>query len=153
MTVSSKLTEKNCHPSSLLACSALPNHQDGCDSMMPNSKTTAESTNDCYDRSFTSRRYALVGAVCSYIVSCCIIAGIIDFFRGSNEAVPTTLNNNLQKDSTMYGVHRLRFKTNLRLLVAARGWRNPNGALLNIHGYPPHYILQLGIARHITPRH
>ncbi|KAG2119433.1 hypothetical protein DEU56DRAFT_747210 [Suillus clintonianus] len=26
---------------------------------------------------------------------------------------------------------RLRFNTNLRLLTAARGWRNPNGALLN----------------------
>lgn len=70
--------KKNWHPSSLIAYSALPNHQDDCNSI-PNSKTTAESTNDCYDRSLTSRSDALVGAVCSYIISCCIIEGSIDF--------------------------------------------------------------------------
>ncbi|KIK42761.1 hypothetical protein CY34DRAFT_12187 [Suillus luteus UH-Slu-Lm8-n1] len=33
--------------------------------------------------------------------------------------------------SALASESRLRFNTNLRLLTAARGWRNPNGALLN----------------------
>ncbi|KAG1756122.1 hypothetical protein EDB19DRAFT_453103 [Suillus lakei] len=55
MPASSKPTEKNLHSSSLLAYDAL-----------------------FYDRSLTSRRYALVGVACSSIFSClCIIAGIV----------------------------------------------------------------------------
>ncbi|KAG2149350.1 hypothetical protein DEU56DRAFT_61160 [Suillus clintonianus] len=162
MTVSSKPTEQDWHTSSLpsLAYNALPNHQDDCDSIISYSKITLESGNDFYDRSLTSRRYALVGVACSCIVSCCcIVAGtiIVAFLRG-NGAIPTKLNTNLQKEmlvlvlnlivtlctestgfvhnialrSALASERRLRFNTNLRLLTAAHGWRNPNGALLNV---------------------
>ncbi|KAG0706321.1 hypothetical protein DFH29DRAFT_901827 [Suillus ampliporus] len=96
---------------------------------------------------------------CSCIFSCCcIIAGtvVIAALKG-NGVIPIGLNNNLQKEmlvlilnlvvtlstestgfihsialrSALASEHRLRFNTNLRLLTAARGWRNPNGALLN----------------------
>ncbi|KAG1749040.1 uncharacterized protein EDB91DRAFT_1112168 [Suillus paluster] len=159
MATSSKPTEQNLHASSLLAYKALPDHQDDFDSITSYSKTTAETGNDFYDRSLTSRRYALVGVACSCIVSCCcIIAGtVIVATRRGNGAIPIGINNNLQKEmlvlilnlivtlctestgfvhsialrSALASECRLRFNTNLRLLTAARGWSKPNGALLN----------------------
>ncbi|KAG1890555.1 uncharacterized protein F5891DRAFT_120214 [Suillus fuscotomentosus] len=76
MPASSKPTEENWNPSSLLVYNTLPGHQDF-DSTISDAKSTADARADFYDRSLTSRRYALVGLSCSYIFSClCIIAGI-----------------------------------------------------------------------------
>ncbi|KAG2737126.1 hypothetical protein P692DRAFT_20647832, partial [Suillus brevipes Sb2] len=48
--------------------------------MISNAKFTAGTGIDFYDRSLTSRKYALVGVACSIIFSCsCIIAGIVTF--------------------------------------------------------------------------
>jgi hypothetical protein len=46
--------------------------------MISNAKFTADTGTDFYDRSLTSRRYALVGVAFSSIFSCsCIVAGIV----------------------------------------------------------------------------
>ncbi|KAG2737257.1 hypothetical protein P692DRAFT_201875093 [Suillus brevipes Sb2] len=58
MAASSKVTEESSHLSSLFAYDALPNHQD-LDSMISNAKFTAGTGADFYDRSLTSRKYAL----------------------------------------------------------------------------------------------
>ncbi|KAG2092634.1 uncharacterized protein F5147DRAFT_585768 [Suillus discolor] len=77
MAASSKPTEENWNPSSLLVYNALPGHQDF-DATISDAKSTADARTDFYDRSLTSRRYALVGLACSSIFSClCIIAGIV----------------------------------------------------------------------------
>ncbi|KAG1803402.1 uncharacterized protein BJ212DRAFT_1581180 [Suillus subaureus] len=166
MTASSKLTEKNWHPSSLLAYDTLPGHQDF-DPIISDAKSTADTGTDFYDRSLTSRRYALVGVACSCIFSCsCIVVGIVilanhgvlgvvmvntapvnvDDVRLPLQWEIFTLTLNLiitlctESIGFLYGISlrsalasesRLRFNTNLRLLTAARGWYNPNGALLN----------------------
>ncbi|KAG1739831.1 uncharacterized protein EDB91DRAFT_369145 [Suillus paluster] len=160
MAASSKPTEHNWHPSSLLPYDALPNRQDDFDLIMSSVKSTAGTGTDFYDRSLTSRRYAFVGVAFSTVISCCCITtgivimanrgvcGAIPLFeedsRLSKEMQTFTLNSLVMicTESTGF-VHsislrsalalesRLRFNTNLRLLTAARGWRNPNGALLN----------------------
>ncbi|OAX31802.1 hypothetical protein K503DRAFT_48760 [Rhizopogon vinicolor AM-OR11-026] len=145
--------------SSSLAYAATMNHQDDFDSITSDTKSTAETGTDFYDRSLTSRGYALAGVTCSGIFSIsCIIAGaVIIATRGTNGAISYSLNSNLQHEilalvlnlivtlctestglvhgislrSTLASESRLRFNTNLRLLTAARGWRNPNGLLLN----------------------
>ncbi|OAX43106.1 hypothetical protein K503DRAFT_766201 [Rhizopogon vinicolor AM-OR11-026] len=145
--------------SSGLAYAAIMNHQDDFDSITSDTKSTAETGTDFYDRSLTSRRYALAGVVCSGIFSIsCIIAGtVIIATRGTNGAISCSFNSNLQHEilalvlnlivtlctestglvhgislrSALASESRLRFNTNLRLLTAARGWRNPNGSLLN----------------------
>ncbi|KAJ8596016.1 hypothetical protein M405DRAFT_257269 [Rhizopogon salebrosus TDB-379] len=43
----------------------------------------------------------------------------------------TGLVHSISLRSALASESRLRFNTNLRLLTAARGWRNPNGSLLN----------------------
>ncbi|KAG1796083.1 uncharacterized protein HD556DRAFT_1441920 [Suillus plorans] len=74
---SSNTTEENWNPSSLLLHNALPDHQDF-DSTISDAKPTADTRTNFYDRSLTSRRYALVGMACSSIFSClCIITGIV----------------------------------------------------------------------------
>ncbi|KAG2071891.1 hypothetical protein BDR04DRAFT_1097515 [Suillus decipiens] len=74
MTASSKPTEESSHSTDLLA---LPNQQDF-DSIISDTKLIADTGTDFYDRSLTSRRYALVGVACSSIFSClCIVAGIV----------------------------------------------------------------------------
>ncbi|KAG2345094.1 hypothetical protein BDR05DRAFT_961042 [Suillus weaverae] len=167
MTASSKPIEENWHPSSLLSYDALPNHQDF-DSMISDVKSIADTRTDFYDRSLTSRRYALVGVACSSIFSCsCIVAGIVTLANHGVlgvtviNMVPSVLPGvsqlHLQMEiltlvlnlivtlctesigfvhgislrSALASECRLRFNTNLRLLTAARGWCNPNGALLN----------------------
>jgi hypothetical protein len=162
MAASSKVTEENLHLSSLFAYDALPNHQD-LDSMISNAKFTADTGTDFYDRSLTSRRYALVGVAFSSIFSCsCIVAGIVILANhGVMGIIAININMvftfELQKEifalafnlivtlctecigfvhgislrSALASESRLRFNTNLRLLNAARGWCNPNGALLN----------------------
>ncbi|KAG2074408.1 hypothetical protein BDR04DRAFT_1140672 [Suillus decipiens] len=127
---------------------------------------TADTGTDFYDRSPTSRRWALVGVACSSLFSySCIVAGIItlanhgvmgvavpslanpkpgDMLPLQNEILALALNLivTLSTESTgfVHGISlrsalasesRLRFNTNLRLLTAARGWYNPNGALIN----------------------
>ncbi|KAG1753184.1 hypothetical protein EDB19DRAFT_814881 [Suillus lakei] len=164
----SKPTEENWHPSSLLAYDALPNHQDF-ESIISDAKFTADTRTDFYDRSLTSRRYALVGVACSGIFSCsCIVVAIVTLVNHGVSGV--TVSNMVTIDSNdkevqlgvegeivtlilnlivtlctesigfVHGISlrsalasesRLRFNTNLRLLTAARGWYNPNGALLN----------------------
>ncbi|KAG2737581.1 hypothetical protein P692DRAFT_20842390, partial [Suillus brevipes Sb2] len=168
MAASSKVTEESSHLSSLFAYDALPNHQD-LDSMISNAKFTAGTGADFYDRSLTSRKYALVGVACSSIFSCsCIIAGIVTLTNHGvmgvthmhmqlaywatledpldlpKEILALALNlivtlcsesigfvHNISLRSALASESRLRFNTNLRLLTAARGWCNPNGALLN----------------------
>ncbi|KAG1858262.1 hypothetical protein C8R48DRAFT_834861 [Suillus tomentosus] len=172
MAAPSRPTEENPHPSSLLAYNALPGHQDF-DSTISDAKPTADTGTDFYDRSLTSRRYALVGVACTSIFSClCVIAGIVTLARHGisgvtplSMAVPPTADpddppppqlsrqaeiltlmldlivtlctestgfvHGISLRSALASESRLRFNTNLRLLTAARGWHNSNGALLN----------------------
>jgi hypothetical protein len=173
MTASSNRTDESSRASGFLAYDALPNHHDF-DSMISDAKVTADTRTDFYDRSLTSRRYAIVGVACSSIFSClCIAAGIVILVKhGVNGVVVAnlvSLGTQLQPDfqamsqmelqgqilslvlnlivtlctestgfvhcislrSALASESRLRFNTNLRLLTAARGWYNPNGALLN----------------------
>ncbi|KAG1780393.1 hypothetical protein EV702DRAFT_777012 [Suillus placidus] len=163
MAASSNSTEDTWHPSRLLAYDALPNCQDVFDSTISEAKSTAETRTDFYDRSLTSRRYALVGVVSTGIISCCFITvGTVTVANHgvSGVTVIAQIDNNasrLQREiwtlilnlivtlctesigfvhgislrSALASESRLRFNTNLRLLTAARGWSNPNGALLN----------------------
>ncbi|OJA17152.1 hypothetical protein AZE42_13235 [Rhizopogon vesiculosus] len=159
MKASSKPTKQDWDPSSLLNYTAIQNPQDDFDSITCEVKSTPETASDSYDLDLTSRRYALAGVACSGILSsCCIIAGtVIIATRGGNGAIQFALYSDLQvvilglvlnlivtlcTESTglVHGISlrsalasesRLRFNTNLRLLTAARGWRNPNGSLLN----------------------
>ncbi|KAG1780430.1 hypothetical protein EV702DRAFT_1276803 [Suillus placidus] len=165
MTASSKPMEENWHPSSLLSYDALPGHQDFY-SIISDTKSTVDTRTDFYDRSLTSRRYALVGVACSSIFSCsCIVTGIVTLanhgvlgvtvinmapvpfyhqLRLQMEILALVLNliialctesigfvHGISLRSALASECRLRFNTNLRLLTAARGWCNPNGALLN----------------------
>ncbi|KAG1858261.1 hypothetical protein C8R48DRAFT_267340 [Suillus tomentosus] len=162
---SSNPTEENWNPSSLLVYHALPGHQDF-DSTISDAKPTADTRTNFYDRSLTSRKYALVGVACSSIFSClCIITGIVTLANhGIMGVTPLNMLNpsefprlllqweililildlivmlctestgfvhGISLRSTLASESRLRFNTNLRLLTAARGWHNPNGALLN----------------------
>jgi hypothetical protein len=145
------------NPSSYLAYDALFNQLDDSHSVTLDVK----SAPDFYDRSLTSRRCALAGVVCTSIVSCCcIIAGAVisttpggaanAISAGHNsvalrkEMLVISLNlivtlctestgfvHNISLRSALASESRLRFNSNLRLLTAARGWSNPNGALLN----------------------
>ncbi|KAG1873098.1 hypothetical protein F4604DRAFT_1904081 [Suillus subluteus] len=91
MTASSKSTDESSHPSGLLAYDALPNYQDF-EPMISDAKFTADTRTDFYDRSLTSRRYALVGVACSSIFSCsCIVAGIVTLANQGVRGV-TTVN-------------------------------------------------------------
>ncbi|KAG0698869.1 hypothetical protein DFH29DRAFT_80560 [Suillus ampliporus] len=152
--------ERNQRPLSFLVYDALPNPEDDFGLIISDAKSTAGTGTDFYDRSLTSRRYALVGIACSTIVSCCfIIAGIatMAYHKDVNGAVQMTISNHLPKEmlalmlnlmitlctesigfvhgiSLRYGLaseSRLRFNSNLRLLTATRGWSNPNCSLLN----------------------
>ncbi|KAG1877397.1 hypothetical protein F4604DRAFT_1923998 [Suillus subluteus] len=157
MAASSKPTDESSHP-----CGALSNHQDF-DSMISDAKLTVDTGPDFYDRSLTSRRYALIGVAFSSIFSfSCIVAGIviltnhgimgvamvisdIDHNQSlAQEILTLTLNfivmlctestslvHGISLRSALASESRLHFNTNLRLLTAARGWYNPNGALLN----------------------
>ncbi|KAG1733808.1 hypothetical protein EDB19DRAFT_1191300 [Suillus lakei] len=74
MATISNPMKKTWYPSSLYVY--IPNRQDDSDIIT----SDAKSAIDFYDRSLTSRRYALAGLVCSSIVSCCcIIAGAVIF--------------------------------------------------------------------------
>ncbi|KAG1753180.1 hypothetical protein EDB19DRAFT_814818 [Suillus lakei] len=163
----SQPTEENWDPSSLLAYNSLPNYQDF-ESTVSDVKLTTDTRTDFYDRSLTSRKYALVGVACSSIFSCsCIVAGIVtlvnhgvsgvtmvnmitlssaDYVQLSvdREIVTLILDlivmlctesigfvHGISLRSALASESRLRFNTNLRLLTAASGWYNPNGALLN----------------------
>jgi hypothetical protein len=162
--------EQTWNPYNLHACDALPHRQD---SLISDAQSTVESRTDFYDRSLTSRRYALVGVACSSIISClCIIVGIVTlahhgvsgvtvtdmvFIEHTNAMIQITQFDLRQREilalvlnlivtlctesigfvhgislrSALASESRLHFNTNLRLLTAARGWYNPNGALLN----------------------
>jgi hypothetical protein len=158
MTASSKPTEENYLPSSLFAYDA-PSGGQNSGSIISDAKFTADTRTDFYDRSLTSRRYALVGVACSSIFSCsCIAAGIVTLatigvfgvtaittvYNYNGEILALALNlivtlctesigfvHSISLRSALASESRLRFNTNLRLLTAARGWYNPNGALLN----------------------
>ncbi|KAG1777015.1 hypothetical protein EV702DRAFT_299677 [Suillus placidus] len=157
MAIASKPTKTTWDPSSLLAYDPLPNQLDDSDSVTFDVK----SVPDFYDRSLTSRRYALAGVACASIVSCCcIVAGaiIMTVPGGAVTVIPAgrsgitlqkemlvmSLNlivtlctestgfvHNISLRSALASESRLSFNSNLRLLTAARGWSNPNGALLN----------------------
>ncbi|KAG1773833.1 hypothetical protein EDD22DRAFT_984127 [Suillus occidentalis] len=169
MAASSKVAGGSSLLSSLFAYDALLNHQN-LDPMISNAKFAADTGTDFYDRSLTSRRYALVGVALSSIFSCsCIVAGIVAlanygvmgvtvinfmvFVSSDNasiqlgrlkETLALAFNlivtlctesigfvHGISLRSALASESRLRFNTNLRLLTAARGWCNPNGALLN----------------------
>ncbi|KAG1858949.1 hypothetical protein DFJ58DRAFT_840245 [Suillus subalutaceus] len=157
MAASSKPTDQSSHD-------ALPDHQDF-DTMISDAKFTADTRTDLYDRSLTSRRYALVGVACSSIFSClCTVAGIVTLANQGILGVTTIImvpssdtQSSLQAEtlslalnfivtlctesigfvhgislhSALASESRLRFNANLRLLIAARGWYNPNGAMFN----------------------
>ncbi|KAG1865897.1 hypothetical protein DFJ58DRAFT_911898 [Suillus subalutaceus] len=153
MEASSKPTDESLH-----SYDALPYAQDF-DSMISDAKFIGDTRTDFYDRSLTSCKYALVGVACSSIFGCsCIIASIVIFhvhgasgvattnkaFLTRSEALTTTLTlivtlctesigfvHGISLRSALASESRLHFNTNLRLLTAARGWYNPNGALLN----------------------
>ncbi|KAG1801194.1 uncharacterized protein BJ212DRAFT_1487730 [Suillus subaureus] len=160
MAASSKPADESSHP----LYDTLLNDQDF-DWIVSDARLTADTRTNFYDRSLTSRRYALVGVACSSIFSCiCIVAGIVilanhgvsgvavtklvDYELGTRfpqgEILALTLNfiimlctesigfaHGISLRSALASESRLRFNTNLRLLTAARGWYNPNGALLN----------------------
>ncbi|KAG0698872.1 hypothetical protein DFH29DRAFT_1017075 [Suillus ampliporus] len=165
--------ERNQRPFSFLVYDALPNPEDDFGLIISDAKSTAGTGTDFYDRSLTSRRYALVGIACSTIVSCCFItAGIatMAYHKDVNETAQMTISSNLSKEmlalmlnlmitlctesigfvhgiSLRYGLaseSRLRFNSNLRLLTATRRWSNPNGFLLN--GISVALLLQAVIA-------
>lgn len=107
MAISSKPTEHHWNSSQystiLLSCDALSSSRDGFGSLIPNMTSTAETGTEFYDRSLTSRRYALVGMVCSGVFSCCcIIAGIsimvTDKEDGATAAIGVLSSSKLQKD-------------------------------------------------------
>ncbi|KAG1739819.1 uncharacterized protein EDB91DRAFT_368473 [Suillus paluster] len=159
MATSSKSIEENWHLSNVLAHDALPNRQDDSESIIFDSKSTAETGTNFYDSSLTSRRYALVGVGCSTIVSCTSIAigAIIVAKVGASGLAYTPVSTDKQREilalvlnlivtlctesigfvhgislrSALASESRLRFNTNLRLMTAARGWNNPNSVLLN----------------------
>jgi hypothetical protein len=160
MKAPSKPTEQLWHPSSLLSYDSpmIPNPQYDFDSITSEAESAGDTTTDLYDRSLTSRRCALAGVVCTSIFSIgCIIAGSsiiahpepgyygeIFYYLSSGEMLSLTLNlivtlctestglvHSISLRSALASESRLRFNTNLRLLTAARGWRNPNGSLLN----------------------
>lgn len=168
MATSATPTEQTWHPYSLFTDDTLPHRQEF-DLIISDAKSTAESRTDFYDRSLTSRRYALVGVACSSIFSCsCIIAGIVILAHQrvmgvtvtnmvSNDPFNAIIQLDLQREllalilnlivtlctepigfvhdislrSALASESRLHFNTNLRLLTAARGWYNSNGALPN----------------------
>ena len=155
---SSTPAKQDWHPSSL-AYATIPNPQDDFDSITSEAKSTAEAGTDFYDLGRTSRRWALAGLVFSGIfsISCIITGTVIIATYGSSgvtgfplasrlqlEMMPLVLNlivtvctestgfaHGISLRSALASESRLRFNVNLRLLTAARGWRNPNGILLN----------------------
>ncbi|KAG1739821.1 uncharacterized protein EDB91DRAFT_1248578 [Suillus paluster] len=121
------------------------------------SSFSPETGIESFDRAPTSRKYALVGVVCSTIISCsCIIVGgaicVSDGTSGytgaplsvNKEALGLTLNllvtlctesiglvHSVSLRSALASENRLHFNTNLRLLTAAHGWCSPNGVFFN----------------------
>jgi len=72
MSTYSKATDESLH-----SYDALPYNKDF-DSMISDTKFTADTRTDFYDRGLSCRRYALIGVACSSVFSCsCIIAGIV----------------------------------------------------------------------------
>ena len=158
MKPSSTPAKQDWHSSSL-AYAAIPNPQDDFDSITSEAKSTAETGTDFYDLGRTSRRWALAGLMFSAIFSIsCIITGtvILATYGGSGmveyplpsalqlEMIPLVLNliitvctestgfaHGISLRSALAAESRLRFNGNLRLLTAARGWRSPNGIILN----------------------
>jgi len=159
LTQPSSTSEKqDWHPSSL-AHAAILNLQDVFDSITSEVKSTAETGTDFYDLGRISRRYAFAGLVFSGFFSIiCIITGtVIVATRGGSGVIAHPLTSSLHREmlalvlnfvvtvctesaglvhgislrSALASESRLRFNVNLRLLTAARGWRNPNGILLN----------------------
>ena len=155
---SSTPAKQDWHPSSLVYA-AIPNPQDDFDLITSEAKSTAETRTDLYDFGRTTRRWALAGLVFSGIFSIsCIITGalIVAAYGGSGvaafpvpnvlllEIISLALNlivtvctestgfaHSISLRSALASESRLRFNVNLRLLTAARGWRTPNGILLN----------------------
>ncbi|KAG2355203.1 hypothetical protein BDR07DRAFT_1426966 [Suillus spraguei] len=115
MTGSSKPAEENWYPPGLFAYNTPPGHQHF-DSIISDAKSTADST-DFYNRSLTTRRYALVEMACSSIFSCsCIVAGIVTL---ANQGVwgVTVFNLNYQ-DAAQLRLQVEIFILTLNLIVA-----------------------------------
>ncbi|KAG1739833.1 uncharacterized protein EDB91DRAFT_1082214 [Suillus paluster] len=139
MATSSNPTEQNWHPSSLLPYDALPNHHDDFDSMVFNAKSTA-GTGTNFTTALLLHHYRGF----HYSNSGSFLGGTGDGTVLSAEALTLILDllvticteftgfvHGISLRSALASESRLPFNTNLRLLTAACGWRNPNGALLN----------------------
>jgi hypothetical protein len=143
----------------------LPAYQYDLDPILSNATPPPRTGVQLYDRSLTSRRYALVGLTFSSIIGCCCIATgtVILATHGVSGVIPLIRLNGAMQSSTLpveilslilnllvtictesigfihsislrfalVSESRLHFNANLRLLTAARGWRNPNGVLFN----------------------
>ena len=155
---SSTPVKQDCHSSSL-AYVAIPNPQDDFNSITSGEKSATETGTEFYDLGRTRRRCALAGLVFSGIfsISCIITGTVIIATHGVYGVGAFPVTNVLQLKmvllvlnslvtlctesagfahgislrSALASESRLRFNVNLRLLTAARGWRNPNGVLLN----------------------
>ncbi|KAG1811128.1 uncharacterized protein BJ212DRAFT_1589406 [Suillus subaureus] len=152
MATSSKPADESSRP-----YDALLNDQDF-DWMVSDAKFSADTRTNFYDRSLTSRRYALVGMACSGIVTLANhgVFGVtgthltVHAYNFNNplplkgEILALALNfivtlctesiglvHGISLHSALASESRLRFNANLRLLTAARGWYNPNGTLFN----------------------
>ncbi|KAG2059094.1 hypothetical protein BDR06DRAFT_1003719 [Suillus hirtellus] len=103
MSASSPPMVENWHPLRLLPYEPLLNPSDD-----SNTESAAAAATDFHDRSSISRTYATT--------LCTESTGFV---------------HSISLRSALASEGRLRFNTNLRILTAARGRRNPNGALLN----------------------
>jgi hypothetical protein len=94
MATSSKLTDESSHP-----YDTLPNDQ-GFESIISDTKFTADTKTDLYDRSLTSRRNALVRVAFSSIFSCsCIVAGIVALANHGVSGVTNVTNTPVVNES------------------------------------------------------
>lgn len=158
-TTSSKPIERYWDPTSFLSYDALPNPQDDLDS--DTTSTTETKTAFYDHSLTSRRYALVGMACSGVVSCCCIIASIFimvgDKEDGGKAEMSLLLSSGLQKEmvalmlnlivtictqstgfvhgislrSALASESRLRFNSNLRLLTAARGWRNPNGMLFN----------------------
>ncbi|KAG2151793.1 hypothetical protein BD769DRAFT_1634805 [Suillus cothurnatus] len=108
MATSSKPTDGSPHP-----YDALPNHLNF-DRAISEAKFTADTGTGFYDRSLTSRRYALIGVACSIIFSCtCLIAGIVTLANHGVLGVTTMSNTAPNLDFSLLQKEKLVLALNL----------------------------------------
>ncbi|KAG2755707.1 hypothetical protein P692DRAFT_2048233 [Suillus brevipes Sb2] len=160
MTAYFKSVVENWYPSHPLPNDILlPNSPDDSDTIPSDTESTV--TTEFYNRSPMSRRFAIIGLALSSIISFCFIitgvvilathgvSGVASLMEVQSSLQPEMLSlilnalvtlctestgfvHSISLRSALASEGRLYFNTNLRLLTAARGWRNPNGILFNV---------------------